>query len=65
MPERSKHPLIEPSNTAQRRRGYRLRAALTIGRATATLVTIARQANRDADDADRLLLAVRSRDRLN
>lgn len=65
MSERSPQARIEPSPTAQRRRGDRLRAAPTSGRATATLVTIARHANRDAEDADRLWLAVRSRDRLN
>ena len=49
MSERGKHPLSEPSQTAQRRRGYRLRAAPTIGRAIATLVTIARPVDADSD----------------
>jgi len=62
MPERSKHTLIEPSNTAQRRRGYRLRAAPTIGRAIAALVTTARPAHRSSD---RPLLAAGSSDWLN
>ena len=46
MTERSQHALIEPSKTAQRRRGYRLRAARTIGHAIASLVTTARPAYR-------------------
>ena len=62
MPERSKDTLMESSKTAQRRRGYRLRAARTIGRAIATLVTIARPAD---GDSDRFLLATSSSDRLN
>ena len=54
MSERGKDTLIEQSKTAQRRRGYRLRAAGTIGRASATLVTIARPAD---SGSDRRLLA--------
>ena len=54
MFERHKHPLIEPSKTAPRRRGYRLRAAGTSGRTIATLVTIARATD---GGSDRRLLA--------
>jgi hypothetical protein len=49
MFERGEPSLSEPSQTAQRRRSYRLRAALTIGRAIATLVTIARPVDADSD----------------
>ena len=45
MSERGKDTLIEQSQTAQRRRGCRLRAAATIARAIATLITIARPAD--------------------
>jgi hypothetical protein len=62
MPERSQHTLMESSKTAQRRRGYRLRAAATIGHAIATLVTSARPAD---GGSDRFLLATNSRDRLH
>jgi hypothetical protein len=62
MSERSKDTLMESSKTAQRRRRYRLRAASTIGRAVATLVTIARPADAGSD---RFLLAASSSDRLN
>ena len=54
MSERGKDTLIEQSKTAQRRRGYRMRATPTIGRASATLVTIARPAD---GGSDRRLLA--------
>ena len=62
MSERGKDILTEPSKTAQRRRGYRLRAAPTIGRVIATRVTIARLAD---GGSDRPLLAAGSSDRLN
>lgn len=62
MSERGKDTLIEQSKTAQRRPGYRLRAAPKIGRAIATLVTTAQPAD---GGSDRLLLAASSSDRLN
>lgn len=62
MSERSKDTLIEQSKTDQRRRGYRLRAAPTIGRAIATLVTIARPVD---DGSNGLSLAGSSGERLN
>ena len=62
MSERPKDTLIEQSKTAQGRPSHRLRATPTIGRAIATLVTIARPAD---GGSERLLLAASSSDRLN
>ena len=62
MSERGKQSLTEPTQTAQRRRGDPLRTAPTIGRAIATLVTIAWPADASSH---RLLLAPSSSDRLN
>jgi hypothetical protein len=53
MFERGKQSRSKPSQAAQRRRGYLLRAAPTIGRAIATLVIIARPADGDSDDSGR------------
>ena len=62
MSERGKDTRIELSKTAQRRRGYRLRAAPAIGRTIGTLVTVVR---RPDGSSDRPMLAAGSSDRLN